>query len=432
MHPLRGLRSQRKPIVDGFLAPLCLGLLLTALWSCPGAASEPLAESRALTEAEAVTRGLALPAYADVVQREIALSQANAAEERLWPNPQVFYSHEDAADSVEEIVTLTQELNLSGSRGLRAQAADHLLSAAEQSVQRRSDLHAARIREDFYDVLLAQERIAAILQWTRQLDAAGSAVAKREAAGDVSAYDRRRVERELHNAESRVTTESALLEDAWTSLAPLVAIEPAADGAWPAAKGTLLPVTPPPPLEELVTTLEARPDLRALQRQVDAAELRSSAAARGWIPRVTVGAGPKIVDNDGRNDTGFTVTAFVPIPVFRREQTDRIRAESEARYARGQLALRRQRALAQLRGAWRNARRLTQAARTFADKTENASAHLVRSAEAAYRGGEIGVLELLDAYRSGLDDQLRRLDLERETRHARILLDATVGGEAKP
>jgi cobalt-zinc-cadmium efflux system outer membrane protein len=90
--------------------------------------------------------------------------------------------------------------------------------------------------------------------------------------------------------------------------------------------------------------------------------------------------------------------------------------------------LRRQEALAQLRGAWRNVHRLTQSARSFAGKTKDASAQLVRSAEASYRGGEIGVLELLDAYRSGRDDKLRRLDLEVEARRARIVLDATVGG----
>ena len=428
MSRFRRYRTKRKPTGDRFFLLVVVMPAFAGLLRCTVAVAEPLVASSTLSETEAVARGLAQSAYADIVQRDIAVGRANAAEARLWPNPLLFYSREDAADSVEDIVILSQELTFSGARGLRARAADYLLAAAERSVERLRDLRAARIREEFYDVLLAQERIAATLQWTRQLDTAVYAVAKREAAGDVSTYDRRRVERELHNAESRVATENALLEEAWTRMAPLVGVEPEPDDNWPRVEGTLLPGTEPPPLEQLIATLESRQDLQALQQRVEAAMLQSDAASRGWIPPVTVGAGPKIVDGGGKDDTGFTITAFLPIPVFQREQSDRTRAETEARYARGQLALRRQEALAQLRGAWRNVHRLTQSARSFAGKTKDASAQLVRSAEASYRGGEIGVLELLDAYRSGRDDKLRRLDLEVEARRARIVLDATVGG----
>ncbi len=178
--------------------------------------------------------------------------------------------------------------------------------------------------------------------------------------------------------------------------------------------------------------METRADMQALRKEIRAAELQGDAAARGWIPPVTVGAGPKIVDAGGDRDTGFAVSASLPIPVFQRQQAARIRADGEARHALGQLSWRRAAALARLRGAWRNAGRLTDAARSFAGKMEGASAQLVRSAEAAYRGGEIGVLELLDAYRSNLDDELRRLDLEMQARFARIALDVTVGGGPTP
>jgi cobalt-zinc-cadmium efflux system outer membrane protein len=277
-------------------------------------------------------------------------------------------------------------------------------------------------------VLLGQKRIAATALWARQLAAAAQAVARREAAGDVSAYDRLRVERELHNAESRVATERAALEESWTRLAPLVGIEPRPDDDWPMLIGALLPATEPPALEDLAAAIETRADMRALEKEVQAAELQGDAAARGWIPSVTFGAGAKIVDADGNRDAGPIVTAFVPIPVFQREQAERMRADADARHTRAELLLRQAESLAQLRGAWRNVTRLTEAARSFARNTEDGSVQLVRSAEAAYRGGEIGTLELVDAYRAGLDDELRLLDLQLEARRARIELDLTAGG----
>lgn len=432
MHQFPRHRRDRKPATGGCSVLPSMLLVVATIFTSSLAVTEATDAPPMLTEVEAVERGLALPAYADTLQRDVSMARARAREERLWPNPVLSYSREVAGGSTEDMVWLWQEFAVSGSRGLRAAAADELLSAAEQSVERRRDLRAARIRVEFYSVLLGQNRTEVAEKWALQLTEAVQAVARREAAGDVSSYDRRRVERELHNAESRVASEKAALETAWMRFAPLFGIEPVAEADWPMVVGTLLPATEPPSIDGLVVTMDARADLMALENEVHAAELRSSAAARGWIPPVTLGAGPKIVDTAGVRDTGFLVTAFVPIPVFQREQADRIRADAEARYARGQLSLRRAESLARLRGAWRNAVRVSEAARRLAAKTGDASVQLVHSAEAGYRGGEIGVLELLDAYRAMLEDGLRRLELEVEARRARIELDVTIGGGSRP
>jgi cobalt-zinc-cadmium efflux system outer membrane protein len=403
-------------------------LLLAGFFASRAVAAEEVPS--ALTEEEAVERGLALPAYTDTLQADVAAARARAQEERLWPNPVISYSREDASDT-EDMAWLAQEFQLSGRRGLRSKAADELLIAAEQRAARQRDLRAARIRAAFYSVLLAQKRVRATTTWMRQLQDAVETVARREAVGDVSAYDKRRVERELHNAESRVATESAALEAAWVRLAPQVGLEPDANDGWPALLGVLLPETELPSLNELAAIMKTRADLQAIENEARAAELEGRAADRGWIPPLTLGAGPKTVDADGSRDTGFVVTASIPLPVFQRDQAGRIRAAGEARAARGILSLRRAKALAQLQGAWRNAILMTEAARRFAATTEDTSVHLIRTAEAAYRGGEIGVLELVDAYRTSLDDDLRRLEIELEARRARIELDLAAGGGSK-
>ena len=58
-------------------------------------------------------------------------------------------------------------------------------------------------------------------------------------------------------------------------------------------------------------------------------------------------------------------------------------------------------------------------------------AALLRTAEAAYRGGEVGVLELIDGYRAALDADLSLVELEWAARRARIDLDRTSGGASR-
>ena len=417
----------RKPIIGRYLT---IGM---ALLPAIGAAALPVrAESASpvpgLSEAEAVARGLALSSYRDVEQRDVDRARVQESGERLWPNPVVSYSREDAGGTTEHFATLSQELSLSGRRGLRAAAAERRTAAAEGRARRSRELRAAEIRTAYYSVLAAQDRITAATTWVDQLRDAERAAARRAAAGDVSAYDHRRVARELHSAETTVARERAAFEDAWTVLAPWIDVDPAGDGSWPLLSGTLLPEGDFPSLEASLEGLSGRGDLEAIENEIRAAGLSGEAAGRGWIPPVTIGAGPKFVDVDGANDTGFLVTASVPLPVFDREQPEQLRAAAEARAARGRAVLLRAEAEAHLRGAWRNAAQLGAAAREHAARTETDSPGLIRAAEAAYQGGEIGVLEILDAYRTGFEDRLRRIELEAEARRARIAVEVAGAG----
>ena len=79
-------------------------------------------------------------------------------------------------------------------------------------------------------------------------------------------------------------------------------------------------------------------------------------------------------------------------------------------------------AIAALEAARAEATALRSAAVEFANQAQAAS-DLVRIAAAGYAGGELGVLELLDAYRGEMDDALTRLDLAHQARRARLDFD---------
>jgi cobalt-zinc-cadmium efflux system outer membrane protein len=408
-------------------------LLMVAVLATPlqPAAAQQTAGLEPLTEASAVRRGLARAALVELEEGSHGLAEATAVAEGTWPNPLLSYSREHTSDSTEDFAWLSQELDLSGRRSLRTQAASQRATAAalKMAVQRLEV--AAAIRHRFHEVLYHQRRVAALHDWLAGIDRALETVTRREEAGDASVYDRRRLERERASGGARLAVAEAGLDRAWAGLlAQLPEPVPVATEG-PAVAGRLLPEDDPPPLVELLAALPARPDLQSLEARVAAAELDGRAARRWQLPRVSLGGGVKRVDTDGEWDNGFLLTASLPLPLFDRHQDEALRARAEERLAWGRSAEALAMAGGEVRGLWAESRRLTTAARHYREQTARTSAVLVRTAEAAYRGGELGILELLDAHRSVLEDELQALDLEMAARRARIELDRITGGQSQ-
>jgi cobalt-zinc-cadmium efflux system outer membrane protein len=191
-------------------------------------------------------------------------------------------------------------------------------------------------------------------------------------------------------------------------------------------QGRLLPESPGP-LEDLLAKVAARPDLAALERQAQAAELELRAAQRGWIPEPTLGAGVKQVEQGSETGTGPLLSLSLPLPLLDRQRPEQVRAAAELQIARHRRRVVLAEAAGEIRGLWQQTRALTDAARRLREQTGRSTPDLVRAAEAAYEGAEIGILELLDAYRSALDADLDALALERDARQARIELDQLTG-----
>ena len=66
-------------------------------------------------------------------------------------------------------------------------------------------------------------------------------------------------------------------------------------------------------------------------------------------------------------------------------------------------------------------------AQRFREESSQTSSALMRTATAGYEGGELGLFELLDAFRGAADDELAALDMELSARHAAIELDRLTG-----
>jgi cobalt-zinc-cadmium efflux system outer membrane protein len=282
------------------------------------------------------------------------------------------------------------------------------------------------VRGRFHERRAAEQRIAATAEALRRIETLSTAVGRRQAAGDASGYDRGRLERERASIAARAAVEGAGLARARARLGGLLGGEDA-----PAVTGELLPAGAPPALEGLTSRVTSRPDLRALSEEVEAGSLDVRAGARAWIPELTLSGGYKGSVVQDERLTGFAVGVSVPFPLFDRGQDEALRGSGRARAARARLALETDAASAEVRGLHAQASVLAEAAHRFRAEALEPSRRLITTADAAYRGGELGILELVDAHRGALDAELQALELDLTARRARLDLDLATGGTSR-
>jgi len=377
-----------------------------------------------LTESEAVRLGLTRADFVDLERGAVQAAEADALAAGLFPNPTLSYSRESiggSPDTVEQTWMLGQAFDISGRRGLHREAASRRVAAVTADNATRQLQMAAEIRRSFHEVLFRQETIRATETWTQRFARIEGMVGKLARAGEASGYDRRRLTRERQTAEARLAAERAELD---RSVSRLMALTGAP--VVPLVKGELLP-SAPVPVETVLTRLDQRPDLQSLSSRSEAAELEGRAAKRGGIPEVTVGIGPKYVDNGSTQDNGVALSLSFPLPVFDRQQAGQQRAAAESLQTRAEYRLLRNRAEGELRGLYRQTEGLRATAIDYRSRAVVASPDLLRIAETAYQGGESSLLELLDAYRGTLEAEVTVLELEYRARLARIEYDLLTG-----
>jgi cobalt-zinc-cadmium efflux system outer membrane protein len=422
--PRKRAPAVEKPISGRFFP---VGLLLAAGW----AAGAAVAAGPALT----IDRALRLAEEHTPLQRELR-AEADLAESRaratsLWPNPRLTLSQErfsaDGSRTTQRFYSLSQELDLSGERGLRTEAARARAAGVRRGNAWTRLERRARVRKRFYAVLFQQRRGGALADSLDRLKRMAGIVAERRRAGAASGYDQRRLERERATLRARLRQARAEREQARSALRALLPedVDPPAT-----VTGTLRPGRMAP-LARFREVVDRRPDLRRLRAEARAAGLAQRAAGRAWVPDVTVGLGATTVDQSGADGSGTLLELSLPLPAFDRGQAEAAaaaarRTRAEARYQR--LA---HQARAEVAGLWRQTRGLAAATADFRAEALAKSREVTEIAEAAYRAGELGILELLDAYRGQLEARLRALAMAREARASWIDLALAAGG-ARP
>ncbi|MBW2277135.1 MAG: TolC family protein, partial [Deltaproteobacteria bacterium] len=278
----------------------------------------------------------------------------------------------------------------------------------------------------FYRALYRQLRVEAFSAWVASLERVVAEVGRRAAAGDVSEYDLLTLSRELAFARAELAEQQAFRDRDRIVLASWIDESPDT-AARRELSGVLLPPDRPANDERLQVLIEECPDLATLDAGLDASRVRAGAARRAWVPRFTLSAGYKTALAEGTRAHGFVVGLSAPLPLLSQGQAERDAAEADHSALVAERTLAQARVSGKLRGTAAEAGRLFDAAHVLQRELAATAQRLPEIAEVAYRGGELGVLELVDAHRGHRESVLRSLELELAAREARVELDRLTG-----
>jgi cobalt-zinc-cadmium efflux system outer membrane protein len=400
---------------------LCATLAAVILPSNAGAQSLPL------TEAEALTRLSPASPRVRAIRASIDVARADVLAAGRWPNPRITFDREAVAGVTENMVMVSQVLPITGRRGFEEQAATALVEASSSRADEALRRARADLRLAFAQLVSAQRRERELTAARDRLRGLADVLGKREAAGDAAGFDRLRAEREVIDLDADRATVATERARAQAALSAFFgdAVDPSTIVAIDAsrAKPEL------PPVAALVEhAISTRGELVALRKEIDAAHLSSQAADRRRVPEPEMVAGTKS-STVGGGDVGSVFAVHATIPLFDRNGPERALAEARASQAAAraeafQAALRTE--IAALRAAVIERRATAERYRTAA---VDGADQIERIAQVSYDAGERGILELLDAYRTGPSARLRQATLDAGVRQAEIELEFLSGWE---
>jgi cobalt-zinc-cadmium efflux system outer membrane protein len=389
-----------------------------------GLALPPLATAQDRPEREVVELIVRDGPQAKAIRAESEVTRREQAARLAHPNPSFTYSREGAGFT--EFFQAVQSLPIFGVRAALSDAGVAAVAAAEAE----RDARLWRLRSDaaatVARVIAGQARLESARAGRVQVERLIEVLRVREKEGDGSRFDRLRAEQELREVSQAVTSAAAALAEARATLSgmlpgdvPAPAIAAAQTVAQPAAAVDAL-------MSRAVTT---RAELRALQKQRERAEYEAVATRRARRPDPSLFGGVKRADAAAGRETGGVFGLTLSLPLFDRGGREAARWDAERARVEAEAAAIEYRIRSEISGA-SEVLALRQAA--LAQEQPGAAEELAQIAEVAYREGEVGILELLDAVRTASRARTRAIELRLDVRLAQIALERSVGDTLWP
>jgi len=382
------------------------------------------AEGQEFTEKEAVRLFLTRSPYAQESRAGTAVVEAQTRSWHLWPNPQSGYSHEGAG--LTQFGTLQQTLPLSGRLGLLRQAGAAAVQVAEMQATYSLWKLCSDMRLAFYDLLLAQQREVVLSDSISQLQEVVRILRERETHGEGSLFDRLRAEREQADLQAELVSARALTAQARSRLSSF--FDGNVDPVSIRAQGEFGVAKELPALADLLQlAFQSRQDYKAEKQVQEQFQWQERAASRLRIPEPVFFAGLKRAEESRGISYGPYVGFGISIPIFDRGQTRVAELEAELRRSGYREEILDQQVQSEVKGAYGVVRMRRQAAEEYQLQFKEQGPQLERIAQIAYQEGELGILELLDAYRVRRLSILRTLELTAASKQAEIGLERAVG-----
>lgn len=369
------------------------------------------AQSR-ITADEAVALALSQPHVRQELDADVDSARSEVLAARTWDNPELELSEErgdggPTGDARETTAVLSQTFELGGRRGLRREAAEQGVLAAQMGAEYDRARLRAEVLRSYSEVVAGERRRDAHTRTAEGLRVLADAAGHRHRAGDLSGYESRRIAQAGAQGRARAAQADAQARAARARLAGLIG-----EAALTAQLDPTPPLPPVPAAQDEVRSAE----LDVLQARRTHAQARAQAERRFALP-VTVGVGGKRIEEAGASDNQMVFELGLPLPLFDRNQAERARTAAEAEradahYQRALLHTRSRRA-----AALEEARSLSASARELFDTAVPEATRLTDIARASYAEGELDLVGLLDAYNAeteiveqALEQQARALD----------------------
>lgn len=333
---------------------------------------------------------------------QVAAAQAGIRTAGAFPNPEVEYlsgkSRLRQASGIPgdlRTVTITQPLPLPGQRGLRQEAASAYAAAAGAGLASFEADTAARVKRGFYDVLRRDAEIRAANEDAALSEQIRSRIELRVTTGEAPRYELIKADTELLTARKTAASAELRAQQARAMLRQSVG-----DTLPPSfrLRGDVERVlaSPLPELDQLRAEVFARnPEIARARAEVQRAERQLSLERSLRLPTLAVRASEE-QDPELRSSR---VGVVMSIPLWDQRSGPVGEAAAQLARARNQLAAQEFTLAQSVEAAYRQYEiAKAQLGALEAGIIRQAEA-AQRIAEAAYRAGERGILEYLDAQR---------------------------------
>lgn len=304
--------------------------------------------------------------------------------------------------TIDTTIHIDQVIERGGKRELRAENAANLERAARADQREAQRQLRMNISQAYYDLLAAQEKWRTATETVTLFDNTVNAALKRKKAGDIAGADVERIQVDALRARNDSRQAEADVAKAQLALALMMGVDTQenavhATDQWPELYQLRLEA-------EIDKLLDQRPDIKAAQARVEAAEAASRLALASRTRDVSVGVQFEHFPSSNANPqgSGNTYGVSVQIPLFTRYYFDgEIRtAQVALDTARQNLEKTRSAARTDLRRSLHDVQTAADRVLRFQQELLPAAKKSADAAEYAFKNGAIGVMDVLDARRT--------------------------------
>lgn len=399
-----------------------------------GNAPPPINPSGVITLQQALALGLMQNPELASFSWEMRSAEARTLQAGLLPNPEISAEVENIGgarelkgfNGSENTIQINQLFELGGKRSKRKKLAELEKDLSGWDYEaKRLDVF-TDITKAFWDVLAAQERLSITRDLVQLSEQVYTTVVERVKAGKVAPLEEIQAKValttmriELEQTKREVETARKRLAATWGSSSP----------AFERVVGAFDAVEPIPQQEQINKLVSQNPDVARWDTEIAKGRADIKLKDANAIPDVTIGAGPRYFNET--NNNAFVMGISVPIPLFNRNQGERLearynlsKAEEQRKATQIKVLMDLAQAYQELSSAYLSAAALKETALPGAQSAFNA-------AQEGYREGKFSYLQVIDAQRTLFEIKRQYVTALADYHKAKATIERLIGDHIK-